>query len=156
AGAAAAVLGPGIFSRYLHGLGALQEHLGRGVPGAMLNLRGLLVRLLGTSRAPAATALAFAACGGAALAFWLAWRGDAGRERLRRAYALACAAALFFSPHLFVGDLTLWAAPLGLGAAALGDASPTARSFRRFALAWPLAIAATIAVDPWPRLFFET
>ena len=156
AGASAAVLGPGIFARYLDGLGALQEHLGRGAPGAMLNLRGLLVRVLGAPRAPAAAALAFAACGAAAVVFWLAWRRDAGRERLRPAYAAACAAALFFSPHLFVGDLTLWAAPLGLGAAALGDASPTARSFRRFALAWPLAVAATIAVDPWPRLLFET
>jgi hypothetical protein len=177
--ASVAVLGPGIFARYLRGLGALQEHLGRGAPDAMLDLRGLLVRLLGADRARLATAVSFAACGAAALAFWLAWVSEGAAEgggrgrgwvrpevpgggdppegpRRRLAYASACAAALFFSPHLFVGDLTLWAAPLGLGAAALGNTSPAARSFRRFALAWPVAIAATLAIDAWPRLFFET
>jgi hypothetical protein len=159
--ATAAALGPGIFGRYLRGLEALQSHLGRGEPGAMLNLRGLLVRTLGAEHAALATRVSFVALGLACVALGLAARrrptDGPARDDRRLAFATAFAAALFFSPHLFTADLTLWAVPLALAAAALRDGADAraARAFGRFALAWPLTLATTLALDPWPRLHFE-
>jgi Glycosyltransferase family 87 len=158
----AAALGPAIFGRYLGGLGALQAHLGRGVPGAMLSLRGLLVRTLGAEHEALAARLSFVALGIASLVLGLAARGrpegrgaPSGDERL--VFATTFAAALFFSPHLFPADLTLWAVPLALAAAALRDGADdrAARAFGVFALAWPLTIGMTLAVGAWPRLFLE-
>ncbi|MDB4980159.1 MAG: hypothetical protein JWM82_911 [Myxococcales bacterium] len=160
--ASVAALGPAIFARYLGGLEALQGHLGRGVPGGMLCLRGLLVRLLGADGAPLATRISFVALGAATLALGLAARrrpdatvAPAADERLL--FAATFAAALFFSPHLFPADLTLWAVPLALAAAALRDGGDAhaANAFNVFALAWPLTIGATLALGVWPRLFFE-
>jgi hypothetical protein len=153
AGSTSAVaLGPGIFARYFHGLGALQGHLGRGVPGAMLSLRGLLVRLFPAARASLALTISLGVLALDAVAFALSPRGRAKRPI---SFALAFAAALFLSPHLFIADLTLWAVPLALAAADLRGTPDLAR-FGRFALAWPLVLAATLAVDAWPRLFFES
>jgi Glycosyltransferase family 87 len=160
--ASAAALGPAIFGRYLGGLGVLQAHLGRGVPVGMLSLRGLLVRTLGAENEPLATRLSFVALGVASLALGLAARRRpeapgalSGDERL--VFATTFAAALFFSPHLFPADLTLWAVPLALTAAALRDGGDAraVRAFGVFALAWPLTIGLTLAVGAWPRLFFE-
>jgi hypothetical protein len=160
--ASAAALGPAIFGRYLGSLVALQDHLGRGVPGAMLSLRGLLVRTFGAENEPLATRISFVALGVASLAIGLAARRrpkapDAPSCDERLVFATTFAAALFFSPHLFPADLTLWAVPLALAAAALRDGrdARAARAFGVFALAWPLTLAVTIAVVPWPRLFFE-
>jgi hypothetical protein len=161
--ASAAALGPAIFGRYLGGLGALQAHLGRGVPGGMLSLRGLLVRALGAENEALATRISFVALGVASLAFGLFARrrrseapgAPSGDERL--VFATTFAAALFFSPHLFPADLTLWAVPLALASAALRDGREVraAQAFGVFALAWPLTIGVTLAVGAWPRLFFE-
>jgi hypothetical protein len=158
----AVALGPAIFSRYLGGLGALQGHLGRGGPGAMLNLRGLLVRALGAEQARFATWISFGALGLASLALAARRRAPtsgptpATSDDERLAFATTFAAALFLSPHLFIADLTLWAVPLALVASTLREGSTARAAFARFALAWPVTLAATLAVDAWPLLFFET
>ena len=153
---AAVVLGPGIFGRYLHGLGALQTHLGNGAPVGMVNLRGLLVRVLGGDRASVAAAIAFAALGVGAVAFGIAGgRRGWGNDKLPLAFAAAFGATLFLSPHLFVPDLALWVVPLGLAASASSPGSPSGIRFRRFALAWPIALAVALALGAWPRLFVE-
>jgi hypothetical protein len=155
AGLAAVVLGPGIFARYWRGLGELQRHLGNGTPGGMVNVRGLLVRAGGETFGNQAVAFAicFAAAAGVGILVARRRLGRTDTRGLAGAFALAYAATLFASPHLFVPDLTMWAVPLALGVSAF----PSAESARlsRFALAWPIVYAATLAA-PWPRLFLET
>jgi hypothetical protein len=159
AGLAALVLGPGIFASYWRGLGALQQHLGNGTPGGMVNARGLLVRLTGASSL-GSQSVAFAICLAAAVgvATLVARRrpGRADAPGLARAFALAYAATLFFSPHLFVPDLAMWAVPLALAASALQRGTPELDRLARFALAWPIVAAATLAAAGWPRLYLET
>jgi hypothetical protein len=46
----------------------------------MVNLRGLLARILGVGHASLAAIVAFAACGVAAVALGLAWRRRSGRR----------------------------------------------------------------------------
>jgi hypothetical protein len=155
AAATAAALGPDIFGHYLAALGTLQRHLGRGVPAAMLSARGFFVRAAGEGHGAVASTLAFVAWAVAALAFGYRWRRGASRETLASAFAAAFATALFFSPHLFPADLSLWAVPLALIVGATDAGTPLGARFRRFALAWPLAITLGLALDGVPRLSLE-
>lgn len=154
--AAATVLGPRIFVDYLRGLGPLQSHLGSGSPAGMVNLRGLLVRIFGGGHGPIVDGVAFCAWVLATVALGLAWRWRAPHISLEGIFASGFAAALVFSPHLFVPDLVLWVVPLTLAASLLPDGTPASRRFRCFALAWPAAFALTLSIGWWPRLFVET
>ncbi|HVZ74267.1 MAG TPA: glycosyltransferase family 87 protein [Polyangia bacterium] len=151
AGVTAAALGPGIFARYLAGLPALQQHLGHGEPAVMLNLRGLLARLVGVLHVHGATVAAYVALVASTIALAICGR-RARATPLPLAFAAVSAAAVFLGPHVFPADLTLWAVPLALVANA--DVEPSER-FARFALAWPSFIAVTLAVGAWPRLFYD-
>jgi len=153
----AAILGPGIFASYVRGLGSLQAHIGNGTPAKMINLRALVVRLAGEDGWPSSAMTAFAVSVAAAVALAVFWsRRRPSEARMANAFASAFAAAIWLSPHLFIHDLALWVVPLSLAATTSPPQSPAAAGYERFAVAWPIALAATFAINGLPRLFFET
>jgi hypothetical protein len=153
----AAALGPLIWLDYLRNLHALERFFAGGTPDHMMNVRGVLTRLVGSRLSiegvyAISTGLWLIVM--AALAFVLSHRRAARRVDLRADFALTMAAALFFSPHLFPQDALLWVVSLSLYGAWLRDNSPHAERFQLFIGLWPLLFIVTRAFDmkyggPW-------
>jgi hypothetical protein len=139
----AAVLGPAIWLAYLHQVRVLEHFWGSGTPDYMVNVRGALSRLFGLERHQMIESASYAVWFGAMLfvALALVRRRIDRADDPRAAFALAIAAAVLSSPHLFLHDAIIWTIPLVFYAAALRDSGCTWRPFAHFALAWPLLFA---------------
>jgi Glycosyltransferase family 87 len=136
----AAALGPSIWIEYARHVRSLEHFWGSGTPDYMLNLRGILARIIGLGAHEAIERAAFILwlVGMAAVAAALLRRRVDRQADGRYAFACAMAVALVSNPHLFVHDAAMWAIPLLLCAAALRDDGHDWVPFARFALAWPL------------------
>jgi hypothetical protein len=142
----ALALGPSIWPDYVRGVHGLERFFGTGTPAYMMNLRGLLTRLLGSAAAPERVYAAAAAAwllSSAALGLALSRRpGDA-----RGDYALALAVALLFSPHLFAQDAVLWVSALAFHIAALRGRGAPFVPLATFVATWPTLFALARVVD---------
>ncbi len=136
-------LGPQVWFDYLRHVHTLERFFAPGLPINMVNLRGLLLRLVPTAE-PTVVRLAYGvwALSLVLLALVLARRrtetGDSGG---RQTYALAIALGLFGNPHLFNQEVALAVVPFTLHLASLRARRLPWRGFALFVLAWPPAYA---------------
>ncbi len=141
------VLGFAVWGSYVRGLVHLERFFAQGTPEHMVSLRGLLSLLFGPSTTTAY--LSVGALVAVAFAAAAAWRRHPVRSdapaALAHRFAATVALTLFFCPHLFVQDVTLWIAPLAIFHRSVINA-PTRASFARFALAWPLLFLVVAAI----------
>jgi glycosyl transferase family 87 len=139
----AAALGPSIWIEYARHVRDLEQFWGSGTPEYMLNLRGVLTRVIGLPGHAAIESISVVVwlVGMAAVAAVLLRRAADPADDRRSAYACAMAVALVSNPHLFVHDAAMWTVPLVLCAAAMRDAGRDWAPFATFALAWPLLFA---------------
>jgi hypothetical protein len=137
-------LGPAIWLDYLQHVHTLERFWGSGTPDYMVNVRGALTRMFGLGAHVWIDPACYAVwLGGMFLVGVTLLRRRTGQARdARPAYALAIAAALLTSPHLFIHDAIVWTIPLVLYTAARRDAAGDWRPFAYFALAWPLVFLA--------------
>ena len=136
----AVVLGPMVWVDYLTKIHALELYWGTGTPVYMMNVRGVLTRIVGLSAHSTIDAFSKAVWA-AAMAFTgvvLVVRGTGRAADPRPAYAFAIAISLLTNPHLFIHDTIIWAIPLLLFAAARRDAGLSWQPIVQLALAWPL------------------
>jgi hypothetical protein len=136
----AVVLGPMVWVDYLTKIHALELYWGTGTPVYMMNVRGVLTRIVGLSAHSTIDAFSKAVWA-AAMAFTgvvLVVRGTGRAADPRPAYAFAIAISLLTNPHLFIHDTIIWAIPLLLCAAARRDAGLSWQPIVQLALAWPL------------------
>jgi hypothetical protein len=116
----------------------------------MLNLRGLLTRLLGPGHdGPifAASALVFATASAAIYRiFRRAYRRSSDGAIPPGVFAAGLALALPVNVHLHLQDALVWVVPLAILSAPVGGARDFAR-FRAFALCWPLVFVLTFAAE---------
>jgi hypothetical protein len=147
----AAVLGPSIWFQYLVQLPHLERFWGTGTPEYMLNVRGILTRIMGTGAQDSIDAIAYAVWVSAMLlvAILLVHRRVERTHDARSAYAFVVAVGLLSNPHLFIQDAVIWTVPLVLHTAALRDGSRDWRLFAQFALAWPVVFAVTHFLEVW-------
>jgi len=137
-------LGAAVWTEYFRHVRYLEQFWGSGTPDYMLNVRGALLRAIGS--------VDDAWIDPIVLGVWLMAMILVGALFLRRriaetpdarpAYAFAVAVALLTNPHLFVHDTVIWAVPLVLCAAAMRDAGADWPQFASFALAWPAVFQA--------------
>jgi hypothetical protein len=132
------------YARHLEGFVAGGSH------DHMLNLRGLLTRLLGRGHdGPifAVSALVFAT---ASVAIYGLFRPAARRAAdgtiPPAVFAAGLALALPVNVHLHLQDALVWVVPLAILAAPAGGVRDFAR-FRVFALAWPLVFVLAFAAE---------
>jgi hypothetical protein len=145
----ALALGPMIWLDYLRHVGTLEHFWGSGTPVYMLNIRGMLTRLIGLGEHVRIDAVSYAVWLAAMVLVGVVFvrRRIGERQDARPAYAFGIAVALLSNPHLFMHDAIIWSIPLVLYAAAIRDAEGEWRPFVRCALLWPLLFAAAGAMD---------
>jgi hypothetical protein len=147
-GATTIALGPGVWRSYVVSLPTLETYWGSGTPEFMCNLRSVLARAFSRTHPnwPAR---------GANAAWVLSWpivylavRKVAVGPAPSRAFAVAVAAGLFFSPHSFLQDLTLL--PLVLLTAVIGAQrldGAAGPAVEVLAVAWPFLALASDALE---------
>jgi hypothetical protein len=114
----------------------------------MLNLRGLLTRLLGFGHEQGIFALCLAVLAATSVVVYLRLRrhGRAGRVPAV-AFATALALELPVNLHLHLQDAAVWLVPLAIFVGHLRARGGDWMRFATFALCWPLVFVATNAVE---------
>ena len=146
-GITALALGPLIWVNYLRQVRGLEHFWGSGTPVYMVNVRGLLSRLIGSGSHVDLAAYTVWLIAMALVAIAFVSRQVNQARDARPAYAFAIAVALLSNPHLFMQDAVIWVVPLVLYAAAIRDAEGEWRRFVTVALLWPILFAFTGILD---------
>jgi hypothetical protein len=145
---ATAVLGVGAWRAYPEAVRHLEGFVAGGSHDHMLNLRGLLTRLVGLDhdRGIVAVCTIFFAATTVIAYLWLRRQARRGPIPLT-AFAAALALELPTSLHLHLQDALVWTIPLVVFSTRGGAAADWSRRFAPFALAWPLAFVAGYATE---------
>jgi Glycosyltransferase family 87 len=142
-------LGASIWFDYLRNLHELEGFFAAGTPAYMMNVRGMLTRVLTPVATPAAIyAVSVAAwvAAMAALVLLLVHRRNS-QDNFRADFALTLAVGLFFNPHLFPQDTVIWIVALVLQVQALREEQRPWQPFAAFALCWPLVFTVSRSLD---------
>jgi hypothetical protein len=142
------VLGPRAWLDYPAAARRLEQYVAGGSHDHMLNLRGLLTRLLGFGHEQGIFALCLAVLAATSVVVYLRLRrhGRAGRVPAV-AFATALALELPVNLHLHLQDAAVWLVPLAIFVGHLRARGGDWMRFATFALCWPLVFVATNAVE---------
>jgi glycosyl transferase family 87 len=143
-------LGRAIWIDYLDNLHGLEQFFAAGTPVYMMNVRGMLTRLLAPGVSANAIYLASVAAWVAAMvmvAILLVRGRAAGDGDLHADFALTLAVALFFNPHLFPQDTVIWIVVLAACTHTRRERGRRWQPFVAFALSWPLLFTVARSLD---------